>query len=129
MLFLAKIQNGRFWQRHVFITILNILLDTVTPGLFVRLIIELDRLCVVIIGNVSALQKSEKLCQLMTSMYREIILSQKIGKKKCNSILVKFISFRYCTKVCRQNKNLDDGITAHVNLTKNVTHYLGKQMI
>ena len=37
----------------------------------------------------------------------------KKSKKKCKSIIVKFSSFRYRTK-----KNLDDGVTAHVDLTK-----------
>ena len=31
---------------------------------------------------------------------------------------MKFISFRYRTKVYRQKKNLDDGVTAHFALTK-----------
>ena len=35
----------------------------------------------------------------------------------CNSIIVKFTSFRYRTKAYRQKKNLDDGVTAHVDLT------------
>ena len=39
----------------------------------------------------------------------------------CKSIIVKFISFRYRTKVYRQKKNLDDGVTAHVDLTE--THH------
>ena len=39
-------------------------------------------------------------------------------KKRCKSIIVKFSSFRYRTKAYRQKKNLDDGVTAHVNLTK-----------
>ena len=42
----------------------------------------------------------------------------KISKKKCKSIIVKFSSFRYRTKAYRQKKNLDDGLTAHVDLTK-----------
>ena len=54
---------------------------------------------------------------------------KKSKKKKCKSIVVKFSSFRYRTKAYRQKKNLNDGVTAHVDLTKNVTHYLGKQMI
>ena len=35
----------------------------------------------------------------------------------CNSIIVKFTSFRYRTKAYREKKNLDDGVTAHVDLT------------
>ena len=31
---------------------------------------------------------------------------------------MKFTSFRYRTKAYRQKKNLDDGVTAHVDLTK-----------
>ena len=31
---------------------------------------------------------------------------------------MKFTSFRHHTKVYRQKKNLDDGVTAHVDLTK-----------
>ena len=31
---------------------------------------------------------------------------------------MKFSSFRYRTKAYRQKKNLDDGVTAHVDLTK-----------
>ena len=42
----------------------------------------------------------------------------KKSKKKCNSIIVKFSSFRYCAKAYRQKKNLDDGVTAHVDLIK-----------
>ena len=42
----------------------------------------------------------------------------KKSKKKCKSIIVKFSSFRYRTKAYRQKKNLDDGVTAHVDLTK-----------
>ena len=42
----------------------------------------------------------------------------KKSKKKCKSIIVKFTSFRYRTKAYRQRKNLDDGVTAHVDLTK-----------
>ena len=36
----------------------------------------------------------------------------------CKSTIVKFISFRYLTKAYRQKKNLDDGVTAHIDLTK-----------
>ena len=43
---------------------------------------------------------------------------KKKSKKKCKSIIVKFSSFRYRTKAYRQKKNLDDGVTAHVDLTK-----------
>ena len=39
-------------------------------------------------------------------------------KKKSKSIIVKFTSSRYRTKACRQKKNLDDGVTGHVDLTK-----------
>ena len=39
-------------------------------------------------------------------------------KKKCKSIIVKFISFRCRTKTYRQKKNLDDPVTVHVDLTK-----------
>ena len=42
----------------------------------------------------------------------------KKSKKKCKSLIVKFTSFRYRTKAYRQKKNLDDGVTAHVHLTK-----------
>ena len=42
----------------------------------------------------------------------------KKSKKKCKSKTVKFSSFRYHTKAYRQKKNLDDGVTAHVDLTK-----------
>ena len=42
----------------------------------------------------------------------------KKSKKKCKSIIVKFSSFRYRTKAYRQKKNLDDGVAAHVYLTK-----------
>ena len=42
----------------------------------------------------------------------------KKSKKKCKSIIVKFSSFRYRTKAYRQKKNLDDGVTAHADLTK-----------
>ena len=42
----------------------------------------------------------------------------KKSKKKCKSIIVKFSSFRYHNKAYRQKKNLDDGVTAHVDLTK-----------
>ena len=42
----------------------------------------------------------------------------KKSKKKCKSIIVKFSSFRYRTKAYRQKKNLVDGVTAHVDLTK-----------
>ena len=42
----------------------------------------------------------------------------KKSKKKCKSIIVKFISFRYRIKTDRHKKNLDDGVTAHVDLTK-----------
>ena len=42
----------------------------------------------------------------------------KKSKKKCKSIIVKFSSFRYRTKAYRQKKNLDDGVTARVDLTK-----------
>ena len=31
---------------------------------------------------------------------------------------MKFISFRYRTKAYRQKKNLDDGVTVHVDLIK-----------
>ena len=43
---------------------------------------------------------------------------QKKIEKKCKSIIVKSTSFRYRTKVHRQKKNLDNGVTAHVELTK-----------
>ena len=42
----------------------------------------------------------------------------KKSKKKCKSIIVKFSSFRYPTKAYRKKKNLDDGVTAHIDLTK-----------
>ena len=42
----------------------------------------------------------------------------KKSKKKCKTIIVKFSSFRYRTKAYRQKKNLDDGVTTHVDLTK-----------
>ena len=49
---------------------------------------------------------------------------------------MKFISFRYRTKAYRQKKNLDDGITVHVDLIKKrhslpkiLCVYLGKDMI
>ena len=51
---------------------------------------------------------------------------KKSEKKMCKSIIVKFISFRYLTKAYRQKKNLDDGVTVHIDLTKNITYYLGK---
>ena len=59
-------------------------------------------------------------------IYQNIDRAHRIGKsyrdkkskKKCKSMIVKFTSFRYRTKVCRQKKNLDDGVTAHVDLTK-----------
>ena len=42
----------------------------------------------------------------------------KKSEKKCKSITVKFTSFKYHTNAYRQKKNLDDGVTAHVDLTK-----------
>ena len=42
----------------------------------------------------------------------------KKSKKNCKNMIVKFYSFRYRTKAYRQKKNLDDGVTSHVDLTK-----------
>ena len=42
----------------------------------------------------------------------------KKSKKNCKSIIVKFTSFIYRTKAYRQKKNLDDGVTLHVDLTR-----------
>ena len=36
----------------------------------------------------------------------------------CKGIIVKFISFRYLAKAYRQKRNVDDGVTAHIDLTK-----------
>lgn len=44
----------------------------------------------------------------------------------CKSTIVKFISFRYLTKAYRQKKNLDDGVTAHIDLTKKLHLLLRK---
>ena len=45
-------------------------------------------------------------------------IKKKKIEKKCKSIIVKSTSFRYRTKAYRKKKNLDNGVTAHVDLTK-----------
>ena len=53
----------------------------------------------------------------------------KKSKKKCNSIIVKFTSFKYRIKSYRQKKNLDDCVTAHGVLTKKCHSLLRKAFI
>ena len=48
--------------------------------------------------------------------------------KKCKIVIFKFISFRYCTRVYRQNKNLHDGAFVHVDQIKK-WHLLLKKTI
>ena len=42
--------------------------------------------------------------------------------------MIKFFSFRYRTKAYRKKKNLDDGVTVHVDLT-NKRHSLLRKVI
>ena len=53
---------------------------------------------------------------------------RKKSSKKCESIMIKFFSFRYRTKAYRKKKNLDDGVTVHVDLT-NKRHSLLRKVI
>ena len=56
--------------------------------------------------------------KILTAHHTGKSYHHKKSTKKCKSIIVKFISFKYHTKTYRQRKNLDDRVTLHADLTR-----------